>query len=142
MNGTRQHPITDLSPDGKVLQIVQCLDCGQLEVWAEWEIHDHGYCRNATYPPEDCEACGDRERQPLELWWLHLQIISGGDQRLKDSAGLSRPEIAERLGVSLRAVDYWFACILEDSEGEGHEPTKLAQAAIARLYEDIVSGTH
>jgi len=71
-----------------------------------------------------------------------LAISGGGDQRFKNSAGMSRPEIAERLGVSLRAVDYWFACILEDSEGEGHEPTKLAQAAIARLYEDVVSGTH
>ena len=142
MSGTRQHPITDLPPDGKVLQLVQCPDCGQLEVWAEWEIHDHGYCRNATAPPEECEACSEDEKQPLELWWLHLQIISGGDQRLKDSAGMSRPEIAERLGVSLRAVDYWFACILKDSEGEGHEPTKLAQQAITRLYEDVVSGTH
>ena len=71
-----------------------------------------------------------------------LAISGGGNQRLKDSTGMARPEIAERLGVSLRAVDYWFACILEDSEGEGHEPTKLAQAAIARLYEDVVSGTH
>jgi len=76
------------------------------------------------------------------IWREQLLAISGGgDQRYKGAAGMARPEIAERLGVSLRAVDYWFACILEDSEGEGHEPTRLAQEAIARLYEEIVSGT-
>ena len=31
-------------------KIVRCPDCGQMEIWSEDELIDHGRCRTGTYP--------------------------------------------------------------------------------------------
>jgi len=130
IRGTRQHPITDITPDGVTLQVVRCDQCGQLEVWAAWEIHDHGWCRNAagTGPdPADCDACHDAGRQPCEPWWLLLQLIHGGDNRRSDISGMTIANLAAAIPAGPASVKRWLAGTAV--------PNLAAQASIERLYQ-------
>jgi len=41
-------------------QVVRCPDCGQMEIWCEAEISDHGLCRAARLP---CPICAEEAGQ-------------------------------------------------------------------------------
>jgi len=40
-------------------KVIQCPDCGQLEIWSLWEYEDHGMCRIRPHLDEDgkCPVC-------------------------------------------------------------------------------------
>jgi len=128
ISGTRQHPITALAPDGLDFQLVRCPDCGQMEVWAAWEIHDHGWCRCSGRNPQDCEACGTDDRRALEPWWLHLRILHGGDNRRLDVHGLTIANLAAAIPAGPASVKRWLAGTAV--------PNLAARAAIERLYNE------
>jgi hypothetical protein len=54
------HPI--LTPSDPEARLVRCPDCGQLEVWAEAELQDHGRCR--TRPGTPCACDYDPDPDP------------------------------------------------------------------------------
>ncbi len=43
--------------------VVVCPQCGQMELWTEWERYDHGKCRASLEP---C-FCGDDTLHPTDL---------------------------------------------------------------------------
>jgi predicted RNA-binding Zn-ribbon protein involved in translation (DUF1610 family) len=57
------HPF-DLSMDDVLAgraRLVQCPDCGQMELWTKVEWLDHGLCRSRG--DRDCPTCGDWTQQ-------------------------------------------------------------------------------
>lgn len=49
------HAIT-IVPGDIDTQLVRCPDCGQLEIWTDDELSDHGKCRASTDPCPVCES--------------------------------------------------------------------------------------
>jgi hypothetical protein len=75
------HPI--LTPTDPEARLVRCPDCGQLEVWAEAELQDHGRCR--TRPGTPCACDYDPDPAPE-------------DEVAPEVDGMA---IAQKLGLSL-----------------------------------------
>ena len=40
-------------------QIVQCPECGMLEIWSAEEQQNHGACRSLAYEHRPCPECGE-----------------------------------------------------------------------------------
>jgi predicted RNA-binding Zn-ribbon protein involved in translation (DUF1610 family) len=56
-----EHP-RDLALGADETQVVRCPDCGQLELWTDQEVRDHGQCRSAAERP--CPVCPPRSDPP------------------------------------------------------------------------------
>jgi uncharacterized protein (DUF983 family) len=90
-----RHPIWTLADVGTYATVVQCPDCGQLELWGAVE-DDHGLCRASTR----CDLCGERTE--------HADDSDRAAVDLGATVGLvGRSELAGRAHVAAATVDAW-----------------------------------